>query len=495
MRAHLIRVYQRPSAAINPLHLQPGLFEVEPKAKLLPALFSFSHSCFHNFVHPDFSSHHPNNSPKQTEPIALSLTAQLIPRLSFPALRSVFVAKSGKNSMQSLHILNYFAQLTHYRCVTSALSSFPLRPAAQITLVTFNQKRMQGNHHQPRKLSAFDKLILACDRATFFLTPNRQAYVQFNGTVAPLYSEQFRGWLLTRIEALGLDWPSSSTLGRLLRHHDNILHTYESQIIPVHTRIAAENHTLLVDLQSIDPQTSDNQVIEITKDHWRITSSHPTLFRRPELNLPIPTPAITKGTIVQYLMGAFSTTQPIAETLSNWLALSMIPTATQPILVITGNARIEAARLLRNIIDPVIHPLLPMPTTENQLGQMAQTNSVLTFDSSPFISEKRKAALSRIRRGVPVRVREINKSRTLYETIHRPILIAADAPIEIESNQINIEINHCRQAPLNEFLTALLNHVVEVLRYLEAPKQTWESESFAIPAIEAPTAQPTKPFT
>ena len=173
----------------------------------------------------------------------------------------------------------------------------------------------------------------------------------------------------------------------------------------------------------------------------------------------------------------------------------MIPTATQPILVITGSARIEAARLLRNIIDPVIHPLLPMPTTENQLGQMAQSNSVLAFDASPYISEKRKAALARIRRGVPVRIREINRNRTLYETIHRPILIAADAPIEIEANQLNIEINHCHQAPLNELLTALLNHVVQVLRYLEGPKQTWQSESIAIPTIAAPTIQPTKPFT
>ena len=354
---------------------------------------------------------------------------------------------------------------------------------------------MPGNHHQPRKLSPFDHLILACDKAAFFLTPNRQSYVHFNGTAAPLYSEQFRGWLLTRIEARGLDWPSASMLGRLLRHHDNILHTYESQTRPVHTRIAAQSNTLLVDLQSIDPQTSDNQVIEITKDHWRITSEHTILFHRPESNLPIPTPAITKGTIAQHLMGAFSTTQPIAETLSNWLALSMIPAATQPILVITGQARIEAARLLRNIIDPVIHPLLPMPTTENQLGQMAQSNSVLAFDSGPFISEKRKAALSRIRRGVPVRVREINKSRTLYETIHRPILIAADAPIGIDDNQLNIEINHCRQAPLNELLTALLNHLVEVLRYLEVPKQTWKSESIAVPTLEASSAQPTKPFT
>ncbi len=354
---------------------------------------------------------------------------------------------------------------------------------------------MQGNHHQPRKLSAFDNLILACDKAAFFLTPNRQPYVSFNGTAAPLYSEQFRGWLLTRIETLGLPWPTASMLGRLLRHHDNILHNYECEVNPVHTRIAAQNNTLLVDLQSIDPQTTDNQVIEITKHHWRITSRHLTLFRRPELNLPIPTPAISKGTITQYLMHAFSTTQPTAEMLSNWLALSMIPSATQPILVITGNARIEATRLLRNIIDPVVHPLLPMPVTENQLGQMAQWNSVLAFDSSPFISEKRKAALSRIRRGVSVRVREINKNRTLYETIHRPILIAADAPIEIESTQLNIEINQCHQAPLNELLTALLNHVVQVLRYFEVPKQAWQSESFAIPTIAAPTAQPNKPFT
>ena len=370
-----------------------------------------------------------------------------------------------------------------------------LTPARQNPLVFFNQKYMQGNHHQPRKLSAFDHLILACDKATFFLTPNGQSYVSFNGTVAPLYSEQFRGWLLARIESRGLAWPTASMLGRLLRHHDNILHTYESQVSPVHTRIAAQNNTLIVDLQSIDPHTSDNQVIEITKDNWRITSDHTTLFRRPEPNLPIPAPAITSATIVQYLMRVFSTSQPIAETLSNWLAISMIPSATQPILVITGDARIEATRLLRNIIDPVIHPLLPMPTTENQLGQMAQWNSVLAFDSSPFISEKRKAALTRIRRGVPVRVREINRNRTLYETIHRPILIAADAPVEIEPNQINIEINLCHRAPLNELLTALLNHVVELLRYLEAPKQSWHSESFALQTIEAPSAQPTKPFT
>ena len=94
-----------------------------------------------------------------------------------------------------------------------------------------------------------------------------------------------------------------------------------------------------------------------------------------------------------------------------------------------------------------------------------------------------------------MRVREISKNRTLYETIHRPILIAADAPVEIEANQLNTDINYCHQAPLNELLTALLNHVVKMLRYLEAPKQTWQSESLAVATIAAPSAKPTKPFT
>ena len=35
-------------------------------------------------------------------------------------------------------------------------------------------------------------------------------------------------------------------LGRLLRHHDNILHTDESQVIPDHTRITAQGNALFV---------------------------------------------------------------------------------------------------------------------------------------------------------------------------------------------------------------------------------------------------------
>ena len=119
-----------------------------------------------------------------------------------------------KTSSQRIEIIPFPLTLHPSTTFAPAICCIPM--AIPNTLVPFNQKRMPGNHHQPRKLSAFDHLILACDKAAFFLTPNRQSYAQFNGTAAPLYSEQFRGWLLTRIEADGLAWPSASTLGRLL---------------------------------------------------------------------------------------------------------------------------------------------------------------------------------------------------------------------------------------------------------------------------------------
>ena len=174
------------------------------------------------------------------------------------------------------------------------------------------------------------------------------------------------------------------------------------------------------------------------------------------------------------------------------------PKCSRPILVITGDARIEAARLLRNIIDPVVHPLFPLPVTEGQLGQLAQWNSVLAFDAGPYITEGRKSALRRLRRGVPVRIREVSRRQSpIYETTQRPILIAADAAVEIEKNQINIEINQCHQAPLDQLLGALLNQLVRALKQIEAPVDPWQIEDAQLHRIPVSVQYATanKPFT
>ena len=261
----------------------------------------------------------------------------------------------------------------------------------------------------------------------------------------------------------------------------------------VHNRIAIQpDGTIYLDLQS------ENEAIEITGHNWTRTQQHPATFRRHELNLALPVPTFSKTTTTQLLAKSMGLTEVDANPLANWLTMALLPNATAPILVITGEARIEAARLLRNIIDPVVHPLFPLPVTEGQLGQLAQWNSVLAFDAGPYITEGRKSALRRIRRGVPVRIREVSRRQSpIYETTQRPILIAADAAVEIEKNQINIEINQCLEVPLDQLLGALLNQLVIALKQIEAPSEYWQIDSAQLHniPIQIQYATASKPFT
>ncbi len=261
----------------------------------------------------------------------------------------------------------------------------------------------------------------------------------------------------------------------------------------VHNRIAVQpDGTIYLDLQT------ENEAIEINRHNWTRTQKHPATFRRHELNLALPVPTSSKATTTQLLAKSMGLTEVAANPLTNWLTMALLPNVAAPILVITGEARIEAARLLRNIIDPVVQPLFPLPVTEGQLGQLAQWNSVLAFDAGPHITEGRKSALRRLRRGVPVRLREVSRRQSpIYETAQRPILIAADAPVEIEKNQINIEINQCHEVPLDQLLGALLNQLVRALKQIEAPTESWQIEDvqlLRIP-ISAHYATANKPFT
>ena len=81
--------------------------------------------------------------------------------------------------------------------------------------------------------------------------------------------------------------------------------------------------------------------------------------------------------------------------------------------------------------------------------------------------------------------------------MHRPILIAADAPVEVDMYQLNIEINQCMEAPLDQLLAALLNEVVGVLKAIEAPHEAWhiKDQQFQEVSVHAQSAAATKPFT
>ena len=118
------------------------------------------------------------------------------------------------------------------------------------------------------------------------------------------------------------------------------------------------------------------------------------------------------------------------------------PQSTTSNLVITGKRRDDAARKIRNLLGPVVHPLLEIPYTNRELGQLALTNNVLAFSSFKYIAPGKIEELNNLQTGMLVKLKEVAKRRSpVRSTIARPIIISASEPIEISPNQIHFEVN------------------------------------------------------
>ncbi len=149
---------------------------------------------------------------------------------------------------------------------------------------------------------------------------------------------------------------------------------------------------------------------------------------------------------------------------------SHAPQSTATILVITGTKRDEAARKLRNLLDPVVHPLLEIPYTNSELGQLALTNKVLAFSVFKYIAPSKIEALNKLQSGMLVKLKEVNKRRgQVWNTVSRPIIISAGESIQISANQINLEINEAACGEISpQLFGALLNMIVTVLNQIHS---------------------------
>ena len=204
------------------------------------------------------------------------------------------------------------------------------------------------------------RLLEVAQRAPLLLSPDRQPYIisPLTATAVPLYSEAFFDWFTHSTEArLGL-CPSSSQIARVIRDLDSGARKAQATE-QIHTRIAkkATKH------YQIDLGTPNIDVVELTGKHWQVSQHFDARFQRLETSDPMPIPQPSPVKLPVYLENMFGISVESAGKLSGWLAQAMLPEQKPPILVITGEASDEAVTQLRNLIDPVFHALIEIPTT------------------------------------------------------------------------------------------------------------------------------------
>ena len=257
-----------------------------------------------------------------------------------------------------------------------------------------------------------------------------------------------------------MPFPSPVTSCRVLRQLDEDAHHLPHVAVhPAHLGIESTPRGYFIDLKKgTDP-------IHLTGKHWQQEPNPTPAFFRPETNHTLTRPSPSKKPLNTHLSQAFDITEAHAAQLAHWLQLAMRPDQPCPLLIITGTHRDEATRAIRELIDPGTCAILPLPVTQNQMGEMALFNRVLAFSMDKHLSPTKRAAVRSISQGTGVRLRQANPHRPrISETLRRPVILSAEIAPALCRNQINIEINQANQFDASQVLASLLDELVLTLR-------------------------------
>ena len=332
--------------------------------------------------------------------------------------------------------------------------------------------------------------------AHYFLSADHQPHAELpNGTTVALFSEEFFTWYLEALDAIHIPSPSSSQFSYVQRQLDAEIWS-NRKIQNVHLRGAKTGS----DSYEFDLETCAKSAVKLNHLDWSIDVASEAHFLRPAMNYPLPTPEKSKDELATHLSKNFSLNEDTAQILALWLTTAMLPNLQPPILVITGKKRDEAATALRNLLDPVVHPIQEIPYNRSQLGELALTNRVLAFSIFKYISPNKIEALNQLSNGMLVQLREVSKRRgKVWAKVSRPIIFSTGEMIKFSDDQIHIEINEIKEEESqSQLFGALLTRMVRTLRQLhEMIKQEYQEPQAAPspPHLEAETEQTIAPDT
>lgn len=332
--------------------------------------------------------------------------------------------------------------------------------------------------------SPHNTLLAIARQAKIWLTPAHQSYAQIpNGGAIPLWSEEFRDWILQKLN-FQTDF-ASITYNRVLRQ----LHI-DAQSQPTelaHLRAAPVKGGYHIDL--------GGPVIHLTGKQWNLLPTFDaSSFHRPATSHPLPQPTQSEKELHEHLRTAFGLDQKPAKALGQWLELALRPDTLCPPLILSGELRDQAATAIRQLIDPGCSPMFPLPASRREANWMALYHRVLAFPIYSTLTEFKKAIIQALARGARLRLHQSDhKGPKLEQLIHRPVILTALTAPQICGSQIEIEINKCGPLEQQEVLAALFNQMVRSIRdERTGPEELPYTTTFAAP--HGATAQPVAPF-
>ena len=309
----------------------------------------------------------------------------------------------------------------------------------------------------PQKPKLHDTLLGIARQAKAWLAPTRQSFATLpSGAAVPLWSMEFSDWFYSALKAVDptQHLPAPVTYNRVIRQLEDDARPSNSA---AHLRSAPTPEGYEIDL--------GGPVVRLTGKQWSIEPPSGTAFFRHERYKPIPIPTKSAKDLPTHLSEAFQLDGEKSKQLAQWIELALRPDTHCPPLVLTGECRDEAAEAIRELIDPVVCPVHPMPTHSSQLRWEAPYNLVLAFQLISRLTESKLGLIKSMVRGAFVRVIHSDKKKPhLMEMFRRPVILTAEVAPAVSRRQITLEINQSKPLPRAEVFAALLDQMVVSIR-------------------------------
>ncbi len=191
---------------------------------------------------------------------------------------------------------------------------------------------------------------------------------------------------------------------------------------PVFVRVGERDGSFYLDLAN-----ARGEVVEISKNGWRILTASPVKFYRPPGMKPLPLPGSGRGGKKQFRSLLKFTRKPDFDLILAFLLAALRPTGPYPPLILSseqGSGKSTISKILRALIDPNEAPVRGMPRDERDLMIAATHGSVIVLDNLSRFPEWLSNALCRLSTGGGFGTRRLytDDEEILFNT-QRPVIL------------------------------------------------------------------------
>jgi len=323
-------------------------------------------------------------------------------------------------NVKLLKFLKEYDRETYYSVMTEWKRILPTCEIKKIVNDEIRDEKQDDPKPNPAK-----RVVDAIVGAEFELwhSKNGLGFITINGTHMTIRDATFANYLTTTYYNEMDDVLSPIPLKAAVETLHGMAMNEDRPEYEVVTRIALCGEVIYLDMAN-----KDNEVIEVSKDGWRIREGAPVRFRRPDGLLPLPRPEHVEDPAKEFdeLFTVVNCYPEKKILVKGWEIGTLNPTGAYPVFVIKGepgSGKSVKTKRMKQITDPSNLKIEEL-RKDKDLIITCFDNHIAAFDNISYLQQARSDMLCRVSTGAGFRQRLLyTNMESVQTTLRNPLIL------------------------------------------------------------------------